>query len=68
MNRFLSRIAMEPLQETVSNPYYRPVKRLRADADAALREMAYVLHLTRRVKASILEDRHERELSGPTAV
>lgn len=35
--------------------------RLRAEADAALREMAYVLQLTRRVRAEILNAEPEIE-------
>jgi hypothetical protein len=37
----------------------QPTPGLRDDTEAALREIAYVLHLTRRVKAEI---RQEREL------
>lgn len=68
MNRIVSRIRVPHPETPATNPYYRPTKQLRADAETALREMAYVLHLTRRVKASILEDRQQREMSEPIVV
>lgn len=68
MNRIMSHIRMPRPETPATNPYYRPTKQLRADAETALREMAYVLALTRRVKASILEDGQPREFSEPTVV
>jgi hypothetical protein len=68
MNRILSHNRITRPEAPADNPYYRPTKQLRADAETALREMAYVLHLTRRVKESILDDRQERELCEPTVV
>jgi hypothetical protein len=38
--------------------------RLNADAEAVLREVAYVLELTRRVKQDILSDIKEPEMVG----
>ena len=64
MDRLISRISQpQRRQPALSNPYYRPTQKLREDADAMLRDMAYVLKLTQRVKESILE---ERELPEPT--
>ena len=48
-----------------AHPVLRPTQRLRDDADSILRDVAYVLHLTGRVKAAMLE---ERELTETAAV
>jgi len=61
MNRIFPRNARpEPTAEP-ANPYYRPTRRLREDADVMLRDIAFVLSMTRRVKESILEDRQALE-------
>jgi hypothetical protein len=39
-------------------------RRLEADAQAVLRDIAYVLHLTQRVKHEILSNHTERETVG----
>jgi hypothetical protein len=67
MNRIVSRIPPQRREPTSHNPYYRPTQKLRADAEAALRDVAYVLALTWRVKTSILEDTEDRKLASQTA-
>jgi hypothetical protein len=61
MNRIVNRIPTQRRQP-VSNPYYRPTQKLHADAETALRDIACVLALTRRVKASILEGHDEDQI------
>jgi hypothetical protein len=39
-------------------------RRLEADAEAILRDVAYVLHLTQRVKQEIVSNHTERETVG----
>jgi hypothetical protein len=39
-----------------SNPLHRPGKQLRLETEAMLREMGYVLELTRRIKEQLLEE------------
>ena len=58
MNRIFPRqtIPQDALQQT-KNVRLRPTQRLRDDAEAMLREIAYVLQLTRRVKAEIRQER-----------
>jgi hypothetical protein len=51
-DRLIKNRLKQPAVET--HPLYRPTKRLRQDADALLREMAYVLHLVRKVKEQVV--------------
>jgi hypothetical protein len=41
------------------NPLQRPGRQLRIETEAALRDMAFVLQLTQRVKEQILEEQEE---------
>ncbi len=46
------------LPQTSSNqvhPHYRPTRRLAEDSETTLRDMAYVLSLTRRIRDEIVE-------------
>jgi hypothetical protein len=40
-----------------TNPLHRPGKRLRAETEVMLRDMAYVLQLTRRVREQMLQEK-----------
>jgi len=42
-----------------NNPMHRPGRQLRQETETMLRDLAYVLQLTRRVKEEILEEREE---------
>ena len=42
----------------------KPSLRLRHEANSFLRELAYVLHLTRQVKAELNQDRESAELAA----
>jgi len=44
---------------TKTNPLHRPGKQLRAETESVLRDMAYVLNLTRRVKEQMVEEKQE---------
>jgi hypothetical protein len=48
-----------------TNPLHRPGQKTRAEVEAILREVAYVLQLTRRVKAEML---HEDEMTETATV
>jgi hypothetical protein len=63
MNRIFSRMPTQLPEPATTHPGYRPTQKLREDAEAALRDISYVLTLTQRVKASILEDRDEHRPS-----
>jgi hypothetical protein len=39
------------------NPLHRPARQLRVETELMLRDMAYVLELTRRVKEQLLEEK-----------
>jgi hypothetical protein len=39
------------------NPLHRPARQLRQETESMLRDMAYVLELTRRVKGQLLEEK-----------
>ncbi len=41
------------------NPLHRPARRLRQETEGTLREVAYVLQLTRRVKEQILSENED---------
>lgn len=41
------------------NPLHRPAKQFRVETERALRDMAFVLHLTRKVKDQIMDERKE---------
>jgi hypothetical protein len=58
MNRIMPRFASQPTKPIPQvEQVLRSDKKLRADADAALRDIAFVLSLSRRVKESILQER-----------
>ena len=46
------------------DPMQKPSLRLRHEANSFLRELAYVLHLTRQVKAELNQDRESAELAA----
>jgi hypothetical protein len=52
----------EALRKT--NPLHRPARQLRKEAADVLREVAYVLQLTRRVKEQILAEEEETVLAN----
>ncbi|MBX9681505.1 MAG: hypothetical protein K2X38_22350 [Gemmataceae bacterium] len=55
MNRISSYLPENRIEAALSNPLLKAASRMRKDAEATLRDMAYVLALTQRVKAEILE-------------
>ena len=66
MNRIFPRQPhMRTLTLKTTHPCLRPTQRAKRDVETMLRDIAYVLHLTRRVKAEIVE---ERELAETAAV
>lgn len=66
MNRIFTRQPhMRTRTPKSSHPRLRPPQRVQRDVETMLRDIAYVLHLTRRVKAEMLE---ERELADTAAV
>jgi hypothetical protein len=54
MNRIFPAASKSPKRRKAIPVVCHPAQRLRRDADAILRDVAYVLALTRRVKAEIL--------------
>ena len=57
MNRiFNNNTTREP---RTTNPLHRPAKQLRLETEAALRDMAFVLQLTRQIKDEILAEQEE---------
>ncbi len=66
MNRIFPRTPAAPLETPKkTRPVSRPTQRLRTEAELMLRDIAYVLNLTQRVKAAILE---KQELTETAAV
>jgi hypothetical protein len=60
MNRIFPRTPAAPKGTTQkTHPVLRPTQRLGTEAELMLRDIAYVMHLTQRVKASILEKHQE---------
>jgi len=55
MNRIAAYLPENRIEAALSNPLLKASARMRRDTDATLRDMAYVLALTQRVKAEILE-------------
>ena len=56
MNRALFHIFAK---DNNANPLHRPARQLRQESESMLKDMAYVLELTRRVKEEILEKEKE---------
>ena len=65
MNRFFLGTPAAPVATPNTHPVLRPTQRLRTEAELMLRDIAHVLNLTQRVKASILE---KHELTETVAV
>lgn len=55
MNRIFPRTSAKHAG-TPANPLHRPGQQLRHETERALRDMAFVLHLTRKVKEQILDE------------
>ena len=60
MNRITSHLSHRQLRPQGS-PALRAERKLRLDAESMLRDMAFVLQMTRRVKAEILEENSPTE-------
>ncbi len=61
MNRIFNNKAITRITRQIRsiNPLHRPGRQLRMETEAALRDMAFVLQLTQRVKEQILEEKEE---------
>jgi hypothetical protein len=61
MNRIISHLPTSPQNRTQGHPALRAERKLRLDVESMLRDMAFVLKMTQRVKAEILNENSASE-------